>query len=367
MKLTLPRSELAVALARVKSLANSHGYIALTAAADTGLTVQAQAQAPGAPGQACRYTLANVRLEAPGAVTVRGALLSELVRLSEAPDAQLQADATGLTLTLGTAVHKLPQPVIAPEYPPITHSGPVHEFTLEDQALAALLAWTAPAVSADPVRGLLTCHGTSFTAAGQLEMYGCDGHRLIVAQQPARYTGELPPLVIPSLGARELLRWLGTDAKSATVVRVEYSDTAVIIHCGPVVYSVARPAGDYPDVRRLLIDATPVANAMPRKDLVRRLETLSLMADAVTLDFAEGRLTLTSIGPRGAERLGDASDTVALTIERPHTGTYHTSHLLALFRAAPLETVDLSVTTTGHLLRLQSGAAWHAVLASCTI
>ena len=360
MNLSLSRSEFLAALGRVKPLANKFGLVQFTAGADGTLTLTTA----GDTRHLQDRTQATVT--EPGTASARAALLFDLVRLAEGADVTLRLEPMALVVECGRARHELALRAEAETFPPFPSlGGDATTFTLEDTALRALLEQTASAISTDPVRYILC--GTSLRLAnGTLEAAGCDGRRLLVASCPCPDPGETS-FILPAGAGRELLRFLGTAAGEPAALHIGVREGQAQFRLGTLALATSLIEGSYPNYRAIIPTVHDALASLPRIDVVRALETISLVADAVTLEFSPSQLVLRSHGGRGTERLGEATETLLVAASQTAKGTYSVQLLRETLAAAPAESVTFAQSDNGTaVLRVAGGEAnptWIGVVA----
>ena len=364
MNITFSRSDFLAALGRVKPLANKFGLVQFTAEADGTVTLTTAGDTRHLQDRA-PATVAE-----PGTASARAALLFDLVRLAEGADVSLRLEPKALVVECGRARHELALRAEAETFPPFpTLGADATTFSLEDTALRALLEQTSSALSTDPVRYVLC--GTSLRLAdGVLEAAGCDGRRLLVANCPCPERGKVE-FVLPAAAGRDLLRFLGAAAGEPAAVSIGVEDGHAQFRLGTLSLATGLLQGAYPNYRAIIPpDPTPIAS-LPRVDVVRALETIGLVADAVTLEFGRSSLVLRSHGGRGTERLGDATETLLVAATKTVKGTYSVQLLRETLAAAPAESVAFSASDSGTAVLRVAGndtdPTWIGVVSDLTL
>ena len=364
MNLSLSRSEFLAALGRVKPLANKFGLVQFTAADDGTLTLTTA----GDTRHLQDRTPATVA--EPGTASTRAALLFDLVRLAEGADVSLRLEPKALVVECGRAKHELALRAEAEHFPPLpTLGADATTFTVEDTAFRALLEQTSSALSTDPVRQILC--GTSLRLAdGTLEAAGCDGRRLLVANCLCPEGGKVE-FILPAAAGRDLLRFLGTEAGEPAALRIGVEEGHAQFRLGTMVLSTGLIQGTYPNYRGIIPpDPTAIAS-LPRVDVVRALETIALVADAVTLEFGRSSLVLRSHGGRGTERLGETTETLLVSASKTAKGTYSVQLLRETLAAAPAESVAFSQSDNGTAVLRVAGSdtnpTWIGVVSDLTL
>ena len=364
MNITLARSEFLAALGRVKPLANKFGLVQFTAADDGTLTLTTA----GDTRHLQDRTPATVA--EPGTASARAALLFDLVRLAEGADVNLRLEAKALVVECGRARHELALRAEAETFPPFpTLGADASTFQVEDTAFRALLEQTSSALSTDPVRQLLT--GTSLRLAdGLLEAAGCDGRRLLVANCGCPEGGTVE-FILPAAAGRDLLRFLGTEAGEPAALQIGVADGHAQFRLGTMALATGLIQGAYPNYRGIIPPDPQAIASLPRVDVVRALETIGLVADAVVLEFGRSSLVLRSHGGRGTERLGETTETLLVAASKTAKGTYSVQLLRETLAAAPAESVAFSQSDSGTAVLRVAGSdtnpTWIGVVSDLTL
>lgn len=345
MLLSLPRSTLVSALSAVKPAArgvtpilanvlieaDSNDTLTLTA---TDLEIH------------LRIRVADVSVQSPGRTALRAALLLDILRMLDGPEVQIQCDDNTATagITCGHARHNLPaaSPGNFPADPKLKDTV---EFALEDSVFRAMLAETAHATSTEEIHPIL-CGSLVHVGDGQLHVVACDGRRVAASSTGCDETVKTA-MNIPGRTVRELLRLLGGDIEKPHRLSIKTGPAVAQFSfdtIGGGIQMVSKLIdGDYPDCSKLFPKEDMIA-ALPRAELLRSIDRIALVTDAVNLSFTTGGLHLASHGKRGTDMLGEASDSLMIPAVKAVEGTYNARFLRDTLAAIADDTVECHIS-----------------------
>ncbi len=297
MKITLERSVLIKALARVQRVAERRNTIpilsnALLRAGDGQLLLKAtdlELEITETVGG---------DVEEAGGTTVPAHMFHDIVRkLSEGSEVSLalSQDASRLTLKSGRAQFNL-MALPVEDFPDISTGDYTHSFALSRDAVAQLIERTQFAISSEETRYYLngiylhTLEGDT----NILRAVATDGHRLALSEMAAPEGAHgMPGIIIPRKTIGEILRLL--DGQE-TPIQFDVSETKLRVRCADIELVSKLIDGVFPDYERVIPrgnDRKMVADRDRFSHAVDRVSTvLSERSRAVKLSLDEGTLTL---------------------------------------------------------------------------
>ena len=167
------------------------------------------------------------------------------------------------------------------------------------------------------------------------------------------------------------LRFLGTAAGEPAALHIGVREGQAQFRLGTLALATSLIEGSYPNYRAIIPTVHDALASLPRIDVVRALETISLVADAVTLEFSPSQLVLRSHGGRGTERLGEATETLLVAASQTAKGTYSVQLLRETLAAAPAESVAFSQSDNGTAVLRVAGSdtnpTWIGVVSDLTL
>jgi len=363
MKLTIPRKELLTALAAVKPVATNGTPTSRGSAILSHLLIVAREKSVS-------FTASNLELHVristdatigkEGEATCRASLLADIIRMADGADVSLTLQNRNLHVECGSAKHEIAtlEPEEFPPFPTIAPSG--QDFTLEDAAFRTMLAETAFACSTDEKRYVLNGVLVKL-AAGQLHVAGCSGFMLAVSSATLPEGPENFTCIVPSGTAKELLRLLSDDAEKPHRLTVTAGAGQIQFAFGDITIVSKLIEGEYPGYARI-IPAEDVTANLSRVELVRSIGRMALVADQVQLAFTRNSLAITSVGKRGNEFIGQASDSLLIPSNHTVQATFSTKYILDILNAIPDAAIELHIKPTGASLFKPPGRDWSAVL-----
>ncbi|MEE2674564.1 MAG: DNA polymerase III subunit beta [Myxococcota bacterium] len=314
MKLSITKAELIRGLARIQAIVEKRNSMPILA------NVLLEARGEGEDGE---LELAATDLEVgirgvhtanvsePGALTISAKKFFEITR--ELPDEVIELESTPnsfLTVRCARAKFTLAG-TAAEEYPTLPTFTPAPEKMVPIQAaiLSQMIERTMYAASVDETRYNL--NGVYFEVledTGKLRMVATDGHRLACVDRPL---GNAAPalasgVIIPRKGLAELKRLVDED--DADEIDLAFEGNNGLAKRGNVTLVMRLIEGEFPNYQQVIPDSLNQQLVLAADPLLHALRRVALLASersrAVTLEFSNGKLTITSSNPD----LGDARE-----------------------------------------------------------
>lgn len=281
-------------------------------------------------------------VETPGEVLVSGRLLREISNALPHKPVELSLDGTKVSVTCGASRFTLATMPVD-QYPTLPEL-PEHSGTIDGSALQQAVAQVTAAASRDETLPILT--GVRVEIEGShISLLATDRYRLALRE----------------------LEWKPTKSDISTVALVRaktLADTAKALGAGEVTVALSSGQGmdligfeagglvttsllmdgDYPAVRRLFPDSSPVKATVKTSDLIEATRRVALVAErnsSVRLAFAEGEVTLDA----GQSDDAQASEALTATLDGDAiTVAFNPQYLLDGLSALGTEYVQLGFT-----------------------
>lgn len=236
----------------------------------------------------------DAEVDQPGEVLVQGRMLSDIVRALPNKDVTIALEGTKLEVRCGSArfalatlpVEEYPQ---LPAMPPVAGSVPADVF-------AEAISQVTVAASKDDTLPLLT--GVKIEISGEtMTLMSTDRYRLAMREltwNPASPGTELTALV-RARTLHEVARSLATGGRVDIALSQEGSANLIGFEAGGRRTTSTLVDGDYPPVRRLFPDSTPITAVVATGPLIDAVKRVSLVAERntpVRLSFTEGQVAL---------------------------------------------------------------------------
>lgn len=189
------------------------------------------------------------------------------------------------------------------EYPIFEPKPAQHEAVVDTVEFIRLMDAGVLATSKDPNVQILHAVELNFEA-GQLVIYATDRYRLVQGTMPAVSMTEFKAL-IPAKAWKLLRKQLRTDIHS--VIRV--SEDGWVSICNQVESSILMPDGNFPRVRSLFPDSTPISLVMDADPLAAAVRSVAVAAERNTpVRFTYGPgVTMTADAGTGEDMQASAS------------------------------------------------------------
>lgn len=236
----------------------------------------------------------DAEVDEGGEVLVQGRMLSDIVRALPNKDVSVALEGTKLQLRCGSArfalatlpVEEYPQ---LPSMPPVAGSVPADVFS---EAISQVTV----AASKDDTLPLLT--GVKVEIEGEkVTLMATDRYRLAMRElswNPASPGAELTALV-RARTLHEVARSLATGGSVDIALADDSAAKLVGFESGGRRTTSTLVDGDYPPVRRLFPDSSPITAVIATAPLIEAVKRVSLVAERntpVRLSFTQGQVAL---------------------------------------------------------------------------
>lgn len=281
-------------------------------------------------------------VEQPGSILVSGRLLREIANALPHKPVDFALDGTKVSVTCGASRFTLATMPVD-QYPALP-SLPAQSGTVDGAALQAAVSQVTSAASRDETLPILT--GIRLEIEGStISLLATDRYRLALRELSWKPSA-------PDISAVALVRarTLSDTAKAlgAGEVSVALSSGSGVdllgFEAGGLVTTSLLMDGDYPPVRRLFPDETPLTAVIKTSDLVEATRRVSLVAErnaSVRLAFSEGEVVLDA----GQSDDAQASEALEAVVEGGEiTVAFNPGYLLDGLNALGTEYVRLGFT-----------------------
>ncbi len=281
-------------------------------------------------------------VEQPGSILVSGRLLREIANALPHKPVDFALDGTKVSVTCGASRFTLATMPVD-QYPALP-SLPAQSGTVDGAALQAAVSQVTSAASRDETLPILT--GIRLEIEGStISLLATDRYRLALRELSWKPSA-------PDISAVALVRarTLSDTAKAlgAGEVSVALSSGSGVdllgFEAGGLVTTSLLMDGDYPPVRRLFPDETPITAVIKTSDLVEATRRVSLVAErnaSVRLAFSEGEVVLDA----GQSDDAQASEALEAVVEGGEiTVAFNPGYLLDGLNALGTEYVRLGFT-----------------------
>ena len=317
MRLTCDSADLAGALAVVMRAAATRTSLpvlgmVLLETADDGLRLTATNLE-----LAIRRTLPAAVAE-EGAVAVPGRLLADFTGALPREELRLALEEPGSRLVLrsdsfSTEINGVP----SEEFPPVTAAEEGDRLAVPAPLLVGAVTDTLVAASTDEARPVLT--GVRLeTAGGRLTLLASDGHRLAVRGVEMAAALAAGGVTVPARALAEAVRLFRTVDGDVEVV-VSATGNQVVLRAPGVELASRVIDGTYPNLLRLVPDASGTRLVVHAADLAARLRALTPFAETsanvVRLDASARSILLSA----ATVDVGSARTELAAEVDGPET------------------------------------------------
>ncbi len=246
-------------------------------------------------------------VKSPGAITVSGRVLYEIVRELPAEDVIIRL-AKGQRLEIESGASKFKINGISPEEFPsvmgITLKKPV---AVEAGKLCEMIDRTAYAVSLDETRYNITgvcvemVDGV-FAAKAALRFVATDGHRLSFVDRPADGLSVASSFIIPRKGIHELRKLLDSEEG---VTKVEIAEGFFTAATDDVTIGIRLVDGQFPDYRQVIPSETKTTLEAARGEFLAAVKRVSLVTTdrsrSIRFGIVGNTLNVSSSSPEHGE------------------------------------------------------------------
>ncbi|MFC0674962.1 DNA polymerase III subunit beta [Brachybacterium hainanense] len=233
-------------------------------------------------------------VEAPGEVLVQGRMLSDIVRALPNKDVSIALEGTKLQVRCGSA-HFALATLPVEEYPQLPAMPPV-AGTVAADVFSEAISQVTVAASKDDTLPLLT--GVRVEISGEkMTLMSTDRYRLALREltwQPTNPGIELTALV-RARTLHEVARSLSTGSSVDIALSEEAGAHLIGFESAGRRTTSTLVDGDYPPVRRLFPDSSPIAAVVATAPLIDAVKRVSLVAERntpVRLSFSDGQVAL---------------------------------------------------------------------------
>lgn len=233
-------------------------------------------------------------VETPGEVLVQGRMLSDIVRALPNKDVSIALEGTKLQVRCGSA-HFALATLPVEEYPQLPTMPPV-AGTVSADVFAEAISQVTVAASKDDTLPLLT--GVRMEIAGEkMTLMSTDRYRLALREltwHPTNPGVELTALV-RARTLHEVARSLSTGSSVDIALSEESGAHLIGFESAGRRTTSTLVDGDYPPVRRLFPDSSPITAVVATAPLIDAVKRVSLVAERntpVRLSFSDGQVAL---------------------------------------------------------------------------
>ncbi|SEJ57598.1 DNA polymerase III subunit beta [Demequina mangrovi] len=281
-------------------------------------------------------------VEEAGEVLVSGRLLREIANALPHKPVELSLEGTKVSVTCGASRFTLATMPVD-QYPSLPEL-PEHSGTIDGATLQQAVAQVTSAASRDETLPILT--GVRVEIEGShISLLATDRYRL--ALRELEWTPSQPDISAVALVRAKTLadtaKALGAGEVTVALSSGQGMDL-IGFEAGGLVTTSLLMDGDYPQVRRLFPDSSPITATVRTQDLIDATRRVALVAErnsSVRLAFAEGEVTL------DAGQSDDAQASEALTAHlhgEPITVAFNPQYLLDGLSALGSDFVQLGFT-----------------------
>ncbi|EWS80199.1 DNA polymerase III subunit beta [Brachybacterium phenoliresistens] len=233
-------------------------------------------------------------VETPGEVLVQGRMLSDIVRALPNKDVSIALEGTKLQVRCGSA-HFALATLPVEEYPQLPTMPPV-AGTVAADVFAEAISQVTVAASKDDTLPLLT--GVRVEISGEkMTLMSTDRYRLALREltwHPTNPGVELTALV-RARTLHEVARSLSTGSSVDIALSEESGAHLIGFESAGRRTTSTLVDGDYPPVRRLFPDSSPITAVVATAPLIDAVKRVSLVAERntpVRLSFSDGQVAL---------------------------------------------------------------------------
>ncbi|MDN4477806.1 DNA polymerase III subunit beta [Demequina sp. SYSU T00039] len=281
-------------------------------------------------------------VETAGEVLVSGRLLREISNALPHKPVELSLEGTKVSVTCGASRFTLATMPVD-QYPTLPEL-PEHSGTIDGTALQQAVAQVTAAASRDETLPILT--GVRVEIEGShISLLATDRYRLALRElewKPSKSDISTVALVRAKTLA-DTAKALGAGDVTVALSSGQGMDL-IGFEAGGLVTTSLLMDGDYPAVRRLFPDSSPIKAVVKTSELIEATRRVALVAErnsSVRLAFAEGEVTLDA----GQSDDAQASEALTATLDGdPITVAFNPQYLLDGLSALGSEYVQLGFT-----------------------
>ncbi len=313
MKLTISKGELLTGLSRLQGIVEKRNSMPILANVLIRAAVKgeerAQLHLAATDLEVGIQSSHEAQVKQAGGLTVAAKKLFEIVR--ELPDENIFLEATAnayLELKCARSNFTLAG-TSSEEYPTLPNFTPEKTATVQAAVLSLMIERTMYAASVDETRyNLNGVYLEVLDEPGRIRMVATDGHRLASVDRTLSEDslGLDSGVIIPRKGLAELKKLVDED--DANEIELAFEGNNGLARKGRVTLVMRLIEGEFPNYTQVLPTKIERSIVIPTEDLHRALRRVALLSSerskAVKLEFAPGRLTISSSNPD----LGDARE-----------------------------------------------------------
>ncbi len=318
MKLSIPKHELQLGLARIQSIVEKRNTMPILA----NVLLEATGNEDGILHLAATDLEVGIRSEQPavvnqpGAVTVSAKKLYEIVR--ELPEEDVSIEATEdayLKIQCARAEFTLAGNAAA-EYPTLPTASPGKLLLAQALTLRQMIERTIYAASSDETRyNLNGVFIERLADSGKLRMVATDGHRLGYVDRDlgAELEGLDNGVIIPRKGLSELKKLV--DEADAAEVEIGFEGNHGLVKCKNVTLVMRLIEGEFPNYQQVIPKETQHHLVIATEVLSHAIRRVALLSPersrAVKFELGTRHLRLSSNNPD----LGEAHEDIDIDYE----------------------------------------------------
>lgn len=277
MKIHIEATALKSGLERVKSIVQRTGTIPILSnilmrASNGNLTLCATDL-----DNEISLTIADVRVENPGQITVQGHTLADAVRkLPDGAEVAIELEAGFARCTAGKRI-KFEVPTLpASDFPILNPADPSYTITMMASELKTAFELGSYCAGTEETRHYLL--GTHLiTHEDGVHFVTTDGHRLSLyklAKVDFDAGDKLPPMIVPTRAVNEIIKILATAKETDTVVLMG-DHARIMVQMGNATFVSKLLDATYPDYMRVIPKVNDLVALIDRKALYAALDRVA--------------------------------------------------------------------------------------------
>lgn len=276
-----------------------------------------------------------------GATTLPAKKLAQLVRELTSVNLEVTTHANEVTEIVADSSKFKLHGMSKNEFPSLPDLGGAMQFTIKQSELKDVLYRTSFAVSREDNRYVLT--GTLIHITnGQATFVGTDGKRLARAYLPVEIDKSfVGHFIVPVKAVEEIMKNLSDEGD----VKIYLMSDKIAIETPNTIVITKLLTGDYPDITRVIPEASEAVVALHREELMTLLRQMSLFTvennHSVRFSFSNGELRLSA----NAMEIGEGKVSMPANYQGPKLEiAFNPSYFLDILRHSKGETVMIGVT-----------------------
>ncbi|MCC6640766.1 MAG: DNA polymerase III subunit beta [Deltaproteobacteria bacterium] len=304
MKLSITKTEISKALARVQGIAEKRNSMPILANVFLEATRDGQGGTLRASATDLEVGLVGshaAMVDKPGSVTVAARRLFEVVR--ELPDETVVLETTPNSYL---ELHCLRSRFVlagtsGEEYPPLPSVVPERTVRLQAAVLSHMIDRTMYAASTDETRyNLNGVYLEVLETEQRLRMVATDGHRLAYTDRSigAEISNVASGVIIPRKGMGELKRLV--DEQDADEIELGFSGNSVVAATPAVKLVMRLIEGEFPNYRQVLPKSSKhrvIVDSATLEHVLRRVQIVTDGGRGIHLQITPGKLSISAKNP----------------------------------------------------------------------